>query len=630
MALCNVSGRAPSQPSTANSGVKEEIPQLRKSNVPKDSEEIVRPTVGEAQHDYEIHRRLSHSHFYKAKTDTPNLSAKVTHKTTNHNSPDEQILKLTNQNTVPNSNSTNPVPEATDQSRLLANHIKHADEAYESANHSTGTRSSSSNGTYSTVSGDSLYGASSPGAESNYSSRHALKETMAAKAEADNMYPVYETVEPRSESQLESHSNFQQEKAPSDTFSNPPEPVFDQSDFNPPDPVLDQSNEFLHDSFDQSESMAAANEALNFLEELELSQDDHMPDDEEDEDDDDRRIPSPRSDISASSAATSRFGSYDISLDHSKSSGKASGLNSADSFNRRNPPRFIPPPPPEEPPPSDSDSPRYSEQSPRYSEHSSRLSEQSSRGYDQQLSDSDKESPMKAPIESQNYALRQLDSSEGINSLRAAKRTPRTALSPSLGLSIAPALEDYSLDDVNANLAPPPSFKDESPTKDKPFEPETFDFLNNYTKELGFPIRCTTPTRHKEIPLDNNSSFLHRNRDVYSPPNQPKRNAKPTINQFNRSGTSRDRSSLAVEVQPEEVSEFFEPSISETVPPGAWKVQVPKASKSLGEYILLRLPPSGFINSILTHTYPHKPLRKIEVTICNHQADSPLYVWPDI
>ena len=34
--------------------------------------------------------------------------------------------------------------------------------------------------------------------------------------------------------------------------------------------------------------------------------------------------------------------------------------------------------------------------------------------------------------------------------------------------------------------------------------------------------------------------------------------------------------------------------------------------------------------SVLTHTYPHKPLRKIKVTICNHQADKPLYVWPDV
>ena len=34
--------------------------------------------------------------------------------------------------------------------------------------------------------------------------------------------------------------------------------------------------------------------------------------------------------------------------------------------------------------------------------------------------------------------------------------------------------------------------------------------------------------------------------------------------------------------------------------------------------------------SMLTHTYPHKPLRKIKVIICNDQADSPLYVWRDV
>ena len=28
--------------------------------------------------------------------------------------------------------------------------------------------------------------------------------------------------------------------------------------------------------------------------------------------------------------------------------------------------------------------------------------------------------------------------------------------------------------------------------------------------------------------------------------------------------------------------------------------------------------------STLTHAYPHKPLRKIKVTLCNHLADSPL------
>ena len=34
--------------------------------------------------------------------------------------------------------------------------------------------------------------------------------------------------------------------------------------------------------------------------------------------------------------------------------------------------------------------------------------------------------------------------------------------------------------------------------------------------------------------------------------------------------------------------------------------------------------------SMLTHIYPHKPQGNIEVTICNHQADSPLFVWPDV
>ena len=34
--------------------------------------------------------------------------------------------------------------------------------------------------------------------------------------------------------------------------------------------------------------------------------------------------------------------------------------------------------------------------------------------------------------------------------------------------------------------------------------------------------------------------------------------------------------------------------------------------------------------SMLIHTYPHKPLQKVKVTICNHQADSPLYVWPNV
>ena len=34
--------------------------------------------------------------------------------------------------------------------------------------------------------------------------------------------------------------------------------------------------------------------------------------------------------------------------------------------------------------------------------------------------------------------------------------------------------------------------------------------------------------------------------------------------------------------------------------------------------------------SMLTHTNPHKPLRKNKVAICNHQSDRSLYVWPDV
>ena len=34
--------------------------------------------------------------------------------------------------------------------------------------------------------------------------------------------------------------------------------------------------------------------------------------------------------------------------------------------------------------------------------------------------------------------------------------------------------------------------------------------------------------------------------------------------------------------------------------------------------------------NMLAHIYPHKPLTKNKVTICNHQADRPLYVWPDV
>ena len=41
-------------------------------------------------------------------------------------------------------------------------------------------------------------------------------------------------------------------------------------------------------------------------------------------------------------------------------------------------------------------------------------------------------------------------------------------------------------------------------------------------------------------------------------------------------------------------------------------------------------PSGGDKVTMLTHTYSYKPLRKIKVTICNHQVNSPLYVWPGI
>ena len=46
--------------------------------------------------------------------------------------------------------------------------------------------------------------------------------------------------------------------------------------------------------------------------------------------------------------------------------------------------------------------------------------------------------------------------------------------------------------------------------------------------------------------------------------------------------------------------------------------------------ILQHASPRGDKVSMLTHTSEHKFPRNIEVTICNHQADSPLYVWPDV
>ena len=43
----------------------------------------------------------------------------------------------------------------------------------------------------------------------------------------------------------------------------------------------------------------------------------------------------------------------------------------------------------------------------------------------------------------------------------------------------------------------------------------------------------------------------------------------------------------------------------------------------------IHLQPSDKV-SMLTPTYKRKPRRKIKVTVCNHRADSPFYVWPDV
>ena len=46
-------------------------------------------------------------------------------------------------------------------------------------------------------------------------------------------------------------------------------------------------------------------------------------------------------------------------------------------------------------------------------------------------------------------------------------------------------------------------------------------------------------------------------------------------------------------------------------------------------FIALNLLHRGDKVSMLTHTYPHKPMSKIKVVICNHQADCPFYLQPD-
>ena len=44
---------------------------------------------------------------------------------------------------------------------------------------------------------------------------------------------------------------------------------------------------------------------------------------------------------------------------------------------------------------------------------------------------------------------------------------------------------------------------------------------------------------------------------------------------------------------------------------------------------VLLLLSSGVISEYM-YVNPHISLRKIKVTICNHQADSQLYMWPDV
>ena len=51
-----------------------------------------------------------------------------------------------------------------------------------------------------------------------------------------------------------------------------------------------------------------------------------------------------------------------------------------------------------------------------------------------------------------------------------------------------------------------------------------------------------------------------------------------------------------------------------------------KQNQIASPYVTLR----GDKVSVLTHIYPHKPLRKIRMILYSHQADRLLYVWPDV
>ena len=46
-------------------------------------------------------------------------------------------------------------------------------------------------------------------------------------------------------------------------------------------------------------------------------------------------------------------------------------------------------------------------------------------------------------------------------------------------------------------------------------------------------------------------------------------------------------------------------------------------------FLCLALPLGGDRMSMLTHTYPLKPLEKIKMAVCSHQADCPFYLKSD-